>query len=169
MDHVLPFARAIPAWQSNLYYLFYTGIRSKETPLDVCASMTDIATALDKMGFTLRSRHAPRADRIDLLKLVEILAGSARLGATMVVNGRGWNAEVYAAWLLGHGMIPTFLPMREGRQKGVDYLVQQIIMDTPGTRAQELVLLCTDGEHFTTPLEHVWSVGVYTVVATSQA
>ncbi len=63
MNYLLPLATGIPVWQSNLQYFIYTGIGSKETPLDVCAQMTDIAVALYKMGFSLRSGHAPGADQ----------------------------------------------------------------------------------------------------------
>ena len=42
---------------------FYTGIGSRETPDNVCQSMTIIAKVLNSFGYTLRSGHAPGADK----------------------------------------------------------------------------------------------------------
>lgn len=42
--------------------LTYCGIGSRETPVDVCKSMTTIARRLDKLGYRLRSGGADGAD-----------------------------------------------------------------------------------------------------------
>lgn len=41
----------------------YTGIGSRETPPDICRKLTDTATKLNSVGFTLRSGHAEGADK----------------------------------------------------------------------------------------------------------
>jgi hypothetical protein len=42
---------------------FYAGVGSQLTPLDVCATMTSIATVLRSIGWHLRSGGAKRADQ----------------------------------------------------------------------------------------------------------
>jgi len=42
--------------------MFYTGIGSRSTPIEVCAKMTQIARAFDKVGWVLRSGAAGGAD-----------------------------------------------------------------------------------------------------------
>jgi len=41
---------------------YYSGIGSRDTPLDVCRFMTRVAFFLDKKGYTLRSGGARGAD-----------------------------------------------------------------------------------------------------------
>lgn len=44
-------------------YKFYTGIGSRNTPNDVCNSMTKLAQILYQYGYILRSGHADGADK----------------------------------------------------------------------------------------------------------
>jgi hypothetical protein len=43
--------------------VYYTGVGSRETPLEVCRLFTRIAQRLEKRGYILRSGHAIGADR----------------------------------------------------------------------------------------------------------
>lgn len=43
--------------------LYYTGVGSRETPDDICAVMTMLASELELIGFILRSGHAKQADQ----------------------------------------------------------------------------------------------------------
>ena len=40
----------------------YTGIGSRETPVEIAAKMTELAVRLDALGYTLRSGGAQGAD-----------------------------------------------------------------------------------------------------------
>lgn len=43
--------------------LYYAGIGSRQTPLEILTVMRDLASALDKLGYTLRSGGAAGADQ----------------------------------------------------------------------------------------------------------
>ena len=45
-----------------MQYKFYAGIGSRDTPIEVCNLMTEMAEELADHGFTLRSGHAEGAD-----------------------------------------------------------------------------------------------------------
>ncbi len=70
----------------------YAGIGSRETPDDVCALMTSIATHLRKDGFTLRSGHASGAD-------------------SAFEAGAGPEAEIWLPWRGFNGSKSPLLPI----------------------------------------------------------
>lgn len=64
----------------------YTGVGSRRTPTDICAQMTVIALAMNKIGYRLRSGAAPGADWA-----FEMGAGDA---ADIYVPWTGFNNHV---------------------------------------------------------------------------
>ena len=70
----------------------YAGIGSRETPADVCALMTSIATHLRKDGYILRSGHAPGAD-------------------SAFEAGAGNEAEIWIPWRGFNGSKSPLLPI----------------------------------------------------------
>lgn len=56
-----PVLNSIPNWAPGS--IFYAGIGSRETPLDVLQQMKEVASELEQAGYVLRSGAAPGADR----------------------------------------------------------------------------------------------------------
>ena len=61
-------------------------------------------------------------------------------------------------------MFPILLPLQHDKQRGIDYCIETLILDTPGEQVQDLLLLSKDGEHFGAPLNHVRQHGIRTLL-----
>ncbi len=95
--------------------------------------------------------------KIDIFKLIEILSVGAIRGAVFVCDSISPTSSKgsFAATLEQQNMFPIQLPLHYAKQRGIDYCIETLILDTPGEEVQELLLLSKDGEHFGAPLNHV--------------
>src|SRR5271157_2310966 len=104
--------------------------------------------------------------KIDLFKLLEVLATGATRGAVFVCDSISPTSTkgTFAAALQEHGVFPILLPLQHEKQRGIDYCIEALILGTPGEQVQDLLLLSKDGEHFGAPLNHVRQHGIRTLL-----
>ncbi len=104
--------------------------------------------------------------KIDIFKLLEILSGRAIRGAVFVCDSISPTSSkgTFAATLQQQSVFPIQLPLQYAKQRGIDYCIETLILDTPSEDVQELLLLSKDGEHFGAPLNHVRKHGIRTLL-----
>ncbi len=104
--------------------------------------------------------------KIDIFKLLDLLSAGAERGAIFVCDSISPTSSkgTFAMALQQANFFPIFLPLKYDKQRGIDYCIITLILDTPGAVVQELLLLSKDGEHFGAPLNHVRQHGIRTLL-----
>ncbi len=104
--------------------------------------------------------------KIDIFKLLGILSVGAIRGAVFVCDSISPTSSkgTFAVTLQKQSVFPIQLPLQYAKQRGIDYCIEALILDTPGEDVQELLLLSKDGEHFGAPLNHVRKHGIHTLL-----
>lgn len=95
--------------------------------------------------------------KIDIFKLLEILSAGSTRGAVFVCDSISPTSSkgTFASNLQQKHIFSIQLPLQHEKQRGIDYCVETLILNTPAEDVQELLLLSKDGEHFGAPLNHV--------------
>ncbi len=104
--------------------------------------------------------------KIDIFKLIDLLSAGAERGAIFVCDSISATSSkgTFAAALQQANFFPILLPLKHDKQRGIDYCVETLILETPGENVQELLLLSKDGEHFGAPLNHLRQHGIRTLL-----
>ncbi|OLS14280.1 MAG: hypothetical protein RBG13Loki_2104 [Promethearchaeota archaeon CR_4] len=104
--------------------------------------------------------------KIDIFKLLEILSAGATRAAVFVCDSISPTSSkgTFASALREQDIFPILLPLKHDKQRGIDYCIETLLLDTSSTDVQEVLLLSKDGEHFGAPLHHVRQHRLHTLL-----
>lgn len=104
--------------------------------------------------------------KIDLFKLLGVLTYGATRGAVFVCDSISPTSSkgTFASALQQQDIFPIILPLKHDKQRGIDYCIETLLLDTSGKDVQEILLLSKDGEHFGAPLNHIRQHGLRTML-----
>ncbi len=102
--------------------------------------------------------------KIDIFKLLGVLSAGVIRGAVFVCDSISPTSSkgTFATTLQQQQVFPILIPLMHEKQRGIDYCVETLILETPGENVQELLLLSKDGEHFGAPFNHIRQHGIRT-------